>query len=100
MTKDKDKNVKIEINIAGEILKLTVPSSDQESLRKSERAINEYFSDWRNQFPRKTNSEIMAMVAFQFAKYYHELSGRYDALLSRLDGISARLDSLLAETAD
>ncbi|MBD5370717.1 MAG: cell division protein ZapA [Bacteroides sp.] len=99
MTEKKEKNVKIEINIAGEILAMTVPYSRQKSIRHTEKAINDLFSDWRNQFPRKTNTEILAMVAYQYASYYHDLSALYRDLTSRLEQTSSILDTLLAQDA-
>lgn len=91
----KQDNVKIEINIAGEFIKLAVPIEKQESVRDCESAINSLFSEWRRKFPKKSNSEIMAMIAYQYASYYQELSERYDSLAASIEDASQRLDNLL-----
>lgn len=90
-----ESNVKIEINIAGEPIRLAVPFEKQESVRECEAAVNALFSEWRRKFPKKSNSELMAMIAYQYASFYRELSARYDALTAGISETSARLDSLL-----
>lgn len=94
MATDKD-NVKIEINIAGQSVRLSVPYEKQESVRDCEKAINSLFSEWRHKFPKKTHSEIMAMIAYQYASYYQELSARYEILANGIESISESLDNHL-----
>ncbi len=93
MVTQKD-TVKIEINIAGEFIMLTVPYDKQDSVRECEKAINDLYSQWRRMFPRKTPSELIAMIAYQYASFFLELSGRYDALTAELHSISDDLDRL------
>lgn len=88
--------VKIEINIAGELIMLSVPFDKQESVRDCENAINKLYKEWRLQFPRKTASELLAMVAYQYASYYHELSDRFDALNNKIGDINSELSRLLS----
>lgn len=94
MTKNKE-NVKIEIIIAGEPIILTVPYSRQQSVRKCEKDLNALYSEWRAKFPRKTNSELMAMIAYQYASFFQELSERHEALTDSLRQTSSRLDEML-----
>lgn len=94
MTMNPD-NVKIEIIIAGEPIKLTVPYSRQESVRKCEKDLNALFSEWRAKFPRKTNSELMAMIAYQYASFFEELSKRHQALIDSMLETSESLDEVL-----
>lgn len=98
MTTDKEK-VKIEINIAGEPLVLSVPYSKQGSVRKCERDINALYSDWRIRFPRKTPSELLAMLAYQYASFYLELNDRMQALTQSLEAASSRLSDIITEPA-
>lgn len=95
MTTDKD-NVKIEINIAGELIILSVPFDEQVNVRKSERSINALYKEWRRQFPKKSHSELMAMICYRFASYFRNLSDQYEELSRQLDETSSMLDSLLS----
>lgn len=88
-------NVKIEIIIAGEPIKLTVPFSRQESVRKCESEINALYSEWRARFPRKTPTELMAMIAYQYASFYRELTDRYQTLTESMRLTSESLDDIL-----
>lgn len=98
MTTNRD--IQIEIIIAGEPIKLTVPYSQQESARKCESDINALYSEWRAKFPRKTHSELMAMIAYQYASFFQGLSERYAALTSLLRDTSESLDEILANSAE
>lgn len=92
-------NVKIEIIIAGESVRLTVPFSKQESVRRCEADINALYSEWRSRFPRKTNTELLAMIAYQYASFFQELSDRYARLTSALRDTSDTLDDILESPA-
>ncbi len=94
MTKNRE-NVIIEIIIAGEPIKLTVPFSRQDNVRSCEREINSLYSEWRSLFPKKTPTELLAMIAYQYASYYRELSERYDSLTESLRFTSGSLDEIL-----
>lgn len=83
-----DKNVKIEINIAGEFIRLAVPFDKQDDVRKCEAAINALYSEWRNKFPRKTPMEIMAMIAYQYASFFNDLEQKYHLLCKELNDFS------------
>lgn len=102
MATDKDK-VKIEINIAGEFIILTVPYEQQDTIRRYEKSINGLYSDWRLKFPKKTPGELMAMLLFQYASYYFELDDRQKRLSDDLRAVDEDLDKLLnpgKETGD
>ncbi len=94
MATDKD-NFKIEINIAGETLLLSVPYSKQESVRNCEHEIQVLYSDWKFRFPRKSPSELLAMIAYQYASFYLELKARMDKLTKSMEATSSRLSFLL-----
>ncbi|MCM1153591.1 MAG: cell division protein ZapA [Muribaculum sp.] len=73
MDKDKEHQIKLDINIAGERIILTSPFSRQEAVRATEKNVNDLFNTWRHDFPNKSDKEILAMMAFQYASFYHEL---------------------------
>ena len=75
--KDSDK-VKMFLNIGGQQLSVTVPASRQEFIRRVETGISELYNKWRKQFPARTDHEILAMVAYQYANYYALLSDQLD----------------------
>lgn len=72
MNKGQDK-INIEIKIAGERIMLSVPFDSQEDVRDSEKEIQELYSIWRERFPRKSDHELLAMIAYQYASYYRDL---------------------------
>ncbi|MDE6811714.1 MAG: cell division protein ZapA [Muribaculaceae bacterium] len=93
-------NVKIEIFIAGEPIMLTVPFDRQVKVRDCEREINALYSDWRARFPRKTSLELLAMIAYQYASFFQELTERYDRLTESLRITSESLDDMLNSVSE
>lgn len=78
--KDSDK-VKMYLNIGEQRISLTVPFANQDFVREVEEKVDGLYRQWRISFPGKTNREILAMVAYQYASYYEELRARHaDAL--------------------
>lgn len=91
---DRD-NVKMEINIAGEQIILTVPFSKQEATRKTEKDVDALYNDWKMKFPKKNPKELLAMIAYQYASFYDDLRQRYDRAAQEAAKANALLDSLL-----
>jgi len=89
--------VKMEINIAGERIFLTVPVSQQELVRKTERSVAQLYTKWRRDFPDKTTGELLAMMAYQYASYYDQLLNRLDDAKISADDLARRLDTLLEQ---
>lgn len=87
--------IKMEINIAGEKILLTVPFSRQIAVRNTERAVNALYDNWRQQFPDKSVKELLAMMAYQFASYYDQLRERVDAMRTEAIEIDEILDRLI-----
>lgn len=89
--------VKIHITIAGERIPLTVEAARQGIVRRTEREVTELFDTWHKRFPRKSDMEILAMVAYQFASFYGDLRDRYETARDVALGISDRLDSIAGD---
>lgn len=87
--------VKIEINIAGERVFLTVPSSMQKAARKTELNVSALYRKWRGDFPNKTEKELLVMLAFQYASHYEELLQRQENARLKAEEINSILDELL-----
>ena len=67
------------LNIGEQRISLTVPFAKQDFVRDVESEVNSLYKKWRLAFPAKTNREILAMVAYQYASFYGELKERYNA---------------------
>lgn len=88
-------NVKMDINIAGERILLTVPSSLANSVRNTERSLNRHFTQWRRDFPNKTDKELLAMLAYQYASFYNQLNQSLDDARQAAGELDSHLDSLI-----
>ncbi len=73
---DHDDRITMEINIAGQNIKLSVPFASQDDVRDSEKEIQDLFNTWRLRFPKKSDHELLAMIAYQYASYYRDLLGK------------------------
>lgn len=85
----------MEINIAGEQLHITVPFSSQNAVRRTEKDIQTLYNDWRFKFGKKSNSELLAMIVYQYAYYYNDLQERYDRATAEAQTAKDMLDSLI-----
>ncbi len=75
---DNTEKIQMTINIGGCQLPLTVPLSQQDSVRKVESEVSDLYTKWRRKFTKRTDREILAMVAYQYANFFIELSRRYE----------------------
>jgi len=66
--------LRVTFNIAEEELKTVINREDEESLRLVEREVAELWRKWRSQNPTRTKGQILAMIAFQYAKLYYDES--------------------------
>lgn len=82
--KEQDK-IKMNLNIGGQLLTLTVPFSKQDFTRDVERDLDRLYTEWKRRFPSKSDKEVLAMVAFQYASFYGELLERYNTAAKRAD---------------
>lgn len=92
---DRD-TINMEINIAGERIKLAVPYNSQNDVRDSEAEIQNLYNTWRVRFPKKSDRELLAMVAYQYASYYHELLRLHKQATSLAISCNDELSKLLA----
>lgn len=90
MMKDHEK-INIDINIGGEPIRLTVPFEKQDFTRDVETEVNSLFTTWRRRFPNKTEKGIMAMMLYQYASYYKELTEKYQAGILKAEECLAKL---------
>lgn len=76
-----------------------VTPGEEELMREAEYNINRLWRSWCQEFPDKEPDEVLAMVAFQFARHYYgqlrEMKEVEEVLAEsgrRLDEIVLRLD--------
>lgn len=65
--------IKMEVNIAGERISLTVPFSRQEAVRNTEAELGALYRAWGEKFSKKSPKELLAMMAYKFASSYFDL---------------------------
>lgn len=65
--------VEMTINIGGEFLKLNAGFDEQIAVRDAEFAVKQYYNKLKKSWPDSTDSQILAMAAYQFAFWYKEL---------------------------
>lgn len=92
--------VKIEITIAGERILLSVPADRQEEARHAERTVNDLYASWRKRFPKKSHSELMAMIAFQFASFFEQQTRTVDRCREKTEEINGKLASLTSKAEE
>lgn len=93
MMKDQEK-INMEINIGGEPIKITVPFQNQELTRSVEDEINSLFAAWRRSFPKRSEKGLLAMMVYQYASYYKELTIKYQEATRKAEECLGNLDDI------
>jgi len=94
MAEDTEK-IRMQLDIGGQIVNVTVDFEQQDAVRETERSIAELFQAWRKKFVRKSPQEIMAMIAYQYASYYLALRKRNAQLAQVLSQTEKEFDKML-----
>lgn len=84
------------INIGGEHLQLSVPFNRQDIVRDAEKSAAKLYDSWRKKWPSRSDKEILAMIAYQFASYYIELLSRYENAVQLADNCNMRLSKIIS----
>ncbi len=72
--------------------------AEEEAYRKAEKMLNEAWGKYVGRFKsRRTNVEIMAMVAFKFAWVMIETNAKTDAVASFLKEFERQLDEIVVK---
>jgi len=91
---DKQQNITIKIADVAPI-SMTIDRNTEEVVREAEYNVNLVWKAWRNEFDTKTSKEVLAMVAFQFAKKYLQLAHYENSRQQAFDDFEEELDKLL-----
>ena len=94
MMKDQEK-INMEINIGGEPIKLTVPFQNQELTRSIEEEINCLYAKWRLNFPKRSEKGLLAMMVYQYASHYKELSIRHQEAMAKTGECLDKINGIL-----
>ena len=88
---------KMNLNIGGNRISVTVPFSSQDFVRDVEESVNKLYDSWRREFPKKSDREVLAMVAYQYASHYAELVERHSKAMSLTDKARQIADRILED---
>lgn len=94
MMKDQDK-INMEIKIGGEPIRLTVPFQNQELTRSVEEEINTLYATWRRSFPKRSDKGLLAMMVYQYASHYKELTVRHQEAFLKAEECLGKMEDLL-----
>lgn len=93
MTEDK---LNITIRIAGQNpVALKINRADEERVRNAEYQVNRLWSRWLQRFPDKSPTEVLAMVAYQFAELYFNANRVSEEANALLEKFETELDKML-----
>lgn len=84
-----EQKIELEINIGDQPISLMVAPERRKKVQDLETELNNLYRTWRMRFPRKTETELIAMIAYQYASYYQELTERYreaQKIAAQIDG--------------
>lgn len=95
----RQQNISIKIADVAPI-SMTINPESEKFIREAEYNVNKVWSTWRREFENKTSKEVLAMVAYQFAKLYYIQSHNIAQSTHLLGDFEAELDRLLSLTDD
>ncbi len=81
-------------------ISMTINRDTEERVREAEYNVNRVWSTWRSEFETKTSKEVLAMVAYQFAKLYYQLLHTVEERQHIIDDFESELNRLLEITTD
>lgn len=76
---------------------LKINRAEEPVIRTAEYNVNRLWREWMARFSDKSAYEVLAMVAFQFAKTFVILNNQSDATAKLLDDFEKELDSILLD---
>ncbi len=87
--------VKIWIQLAdANQIALSINPGEEENYRKAEELVNTLWSKWMNRF-NDTSSDVLARVAFQFARLYLEAYGENRQVNEFLTDLDKQLNAMI-----
>ncbi|MBR6746605.1 MAG: cell division protein ZapA [Muribaculaceae bacterium] len=74
---------------------MQIDRNDEEAIRNAEYQVNKLWNIWRQRYTNNTSTEVLGMVAFQFAKLFTILNMQSEETMDMLDKFEHQLDDLL-----
>lgn len=87
--------IEMTINIDGELINLDVNFDEQIEVREAEREVKQYIERMRKAWPENSDRKLLAMAAFQFAKWYRQLIEIDELALTLTKESNSRLEKYL-----
>lgn len=87
--------INMEINIGDHEVQIRVPFDKQDSVRDLEKEVDQVFSGLRKIYPRKDTAEILAMIVYRYASYYHDLADLHAEVRRVAEDCSRALDEII-----
>ena len=85
----------ITIRVAHHSFDLDIPRGQEESVRAAERNLNKLWAKWCGDFHDQQPQTVLAMVAFQYARYYYNLAESVEANSAAIEQFEKHLDKIL-----
>lgn len=92
-----DDNIELTLNICGELFKLNVPFDQQSDARLAERDVKLLCDSYSKKWPTKSERNILAMAAFQFARWYRQLLESQENALDMINSKCREIDNSLSQ---
>lgn len=92
--------VKMTIRIGGEFIDLDLDFNRQEAARNAENEVAKLFDAWRLKYPARTDTKILAMVAYQFASHYLDLYHKVETAVAAATAIDRKIANIIDENSD
>lgn len=77
----------MEVNIAGERVKLTVPFSRQSAVRETEFSLRQLAEDLKARSPISSDKQLLARMAYEYARRYYVLKALRESELSEAEDL-------------
>ena len=90
--------VEMTINIGGEPIKLKVKFDDQNEVRDAEHEVKLYIDKLKKSWLEASDRELLAMTAFQFAKWYLRLSNIQKTAIELVNQKCSLIDNNTSES--
>ena len=95
--KSKESKINIEVNIYGTRFSVSVPFSEQDSVRSTESEMKAFLKQLRDTHSRKSLPECMAMMAYHYASNYFALRALQETEYSEAEELLRDAARLLGE---
>ena len=94
MADNNKEKIWIQLADAANPIALSINQGEEESYRKAEELVNTLWRKWMNRFNGKSD-DVLARVAFQFARLYLEAYGENRQVNEFLTDLDSQIDALI-----